>query len=834
MQPSNPFGKLASVFEGARELDSEAQRAYLDRECAGNSDLREQVEALLMRHARLGLLDQPVHAQPGLNTPIPERVGRFRILHRLGSGGMGVVYRAEQEKPKRQVALKMMHAGFVSEELRRRFEFETGILARLQHPGIAQIYEVSTWDDGSGPRPFFAMELVDGLSLDKFIKQGHPTAREKLKLFVALCDAVQHAHQKGIIHRDLKPANILVTAVGAPKILDFGVARATDSDLQATIHTTPGQLIGTPAYMSPEQVGGTTERLDTRSDVYALGVILFEMLTGELPYELADQSLTRMVRVICEVPPRSLASVDRAFRGDLATITAKTLEKEPEQRYASVSDLAADVQRFLNDEPIAARPATTIYQLRKFARRNRGLVAGASVALMTLVAGVVVSVTLAVQRSRALEEANRQRDIAQAVNQFLDRDILASANPSNEPNRAITLREVVDRASGKIAERFKDQPMVEASIRTTLANTYRGLGEYALAGGHAKAALERLKSISDRPTYELLLTMNRVASLEQLQGHQAEAESVFREALRLAEDEFGPEHETTMSITNNLALLLQRRRKLAEAAGMLEPLLERRMRLLGEEHRHTMITMNNLALLYLSMDRFDDAERLHLRELELSKRVMGPEHPDTLISLGNLASLYLRQKKEAKAEPISRTVVETEERILGPNHPRNMESKSLLCLILTRLGRLDEAESLAKPLLPLVTEKLGADHPNTLLLRDRLTELYLAMNRLADAETIGKETYDTRKRVNGEESVDTAVTMGLLSRIRRELGNLEEAEALGRQSYDILKKSLGEEHSSTRESAGQMAELYERMGRSDAQQEWRSRAEPVRDSATND
>lgn len=823
MTKRDQFELLAAIFEHARDLESGARAAYLDDACRDKPELREQVAALLARHGRGGVLDEPVRPTDVLAEPVPKRIGHFRIVEPLGRGGMGVVYRAEQDQPQRQVALKVMHADLVSENLRRRFEFETSVLARLQHPGIAQIYEAGTWDEGGGSRPFFAMELVDGVTLDRFIAQAQPAMEARLVLFIAICDAVQHAHRKGVIHRDLKPANILVTGDHAPKILDFGVARATDADLQATLYTTPGQLVGTLAYMSPEQVNIATDQLDTRSDVYALGVILYELLAGQLPYELGDGAIASAIRVIEECEPRSLTTISRSLRGDLETIVCKALRKRPEDRYQSASDLAADIGRHLGNEPITARPATTVYQLRKFARRNKGFVGGVSAAFVALVLGVIVSVSFAVQRSRALDEANRQRDIAQAINEFLEKDLLANANPSNEPDRSISLREVVDRASKRVAERFADQPAVEAAIRTTLSNTYKGLGEYGEACLHAKTALKLLQKTSTRNTRELLLTMNRVGSLEKAQGRVKQAEEVFRNALQLAAEEYGPEHETTMSITNNLALLLERRLAYDEAAELLEPLLERRIRLLGEEHRHTMITMNNLALLYLSMERYDDSERLHLKELELSRRVMGPEHPDTLISIGNVSTLYANRKEYDKALPLIQQVVEVQTRILGFDHPQTLFSKSSLARILTELSRFEEAESMLLEARTLSEEKLGADHPQTLQLRDRLATLFFAMDRLEGAEAIARANHETRKRVNGEDDGRTGVTLGLVARICQAQGKLQDAERLGLASYEILKNVFGSNHTQTQIVTKDMVELYERMGRQDEMDTWRAR-----------
>src|ERR1043165_3724018 len=319
-------------------------------------------------------------------------VAHYRVERVLGEGGMGVVYLARQERPDRAGALKLIRPGYAGEKMLRRFEHEAEVLGRLLHPGIAQIYEAGTADLGAGPQPFFAMELVRGVPLTRFAEQKELGTRERLELMARVCDAVQHAHQKGVIHRDLKPGNILVPADGQPKVLDCGVARATDSDIQSTtVQTGIGQLIGTVPYMSPEQVGGDPAELDTRSDVYALGVVLFELLSGRLPYSLEAKMIHAGARVIREEDPTRLSSIDRSLRGDVETIVGHALEKDKTRRYQAASALAADIRRYLSDETIAARPASTWYQLRKFSRRNRALVGGVGASFVILSAGFFVS-----------------------------------------------------------------------------------------------------------------------------------------------------------------------------------------------------------------------------------------------------------------------------------------------------------------------------------------------------------------------------------------------------------------------------------------------------------
>ena len=307
--------------------------------------------------------------------PLPPMIGRYRILRLLGEGGMGAVYEAEQESPQRTVALKVIRAGYANSEMLRRFENETQALGRLQHPGIAQIYDAGTAETPFGRQPYFAMELVRGETLLRYCDAHKLNVPQRLELMAKICDAVQHAHQRGLIHRDLKPANIVVDESGQPRILDFGVARLTDSDAQATRQTDVGQLIGTLAYMSPEQVLGDPQEIDTRSDVYALGVVLFELLAGKGPYAVGRQ-IHEAMRAIREDEPTMLRVVNRTYRGDIETIVGKALEKDKTRRYGSAAELAADIRRHLHDEPIVARPPTTTYQIQKFARRNKVLVTG--------------------------------------------------------------------------------------------------------------------------------------------------------------------------------------------------------------------------------------------------------------------------------------------------------------------------------------------------------------------------------------------------------------------------------------------------------------------------
>jgi WD40 repeat protein/serine/threonine protein kinase len=445
------YERVRELFLAAREQSPDQRAAFLNQACGADDLVRAEVESLLANDEQAdNFLQTPALGESfALGSPesissrltggeaaassaardagaqtaqeLPECIGQYRILDVLGEGGMGVVYRAEQESPRRTVALKVIKAGAQSREMLKRFEYEGQVLGSLQHPGIAQIFEGGTADTAESTLPFFAMELVRGQPLTRYAEAAELTVRQRLELIARVCDAVHHAHQKGVIHRDLKPGNILVDDSGQPKVLDFGVARATDADVRTTtLQTDVGRLVGTIAYMSPEQVAGDSRELDTRSDVYALGVILYELLTGQLPLDVAHTTIPQAARAIAEDEPASLSSINRAFRGDIETIVTKALEKDRNRRYESASALAADIRRYLSDQPITARPTTTFYQLRKFARRNKALVAGVLVAFVALAGGIVGTTSQAIrvtrERNRALEAeqlAEQRRETAE-------------------------------------------------------------------------------------------------------------------------------------------------------------------------------------------------------------------------------------------------------------------------------------------------------------------------------------------------------------------------------------------------------------------------------------
>jgi serine/threonine protein kinase len=605
---------------------------------------------------------------------VPSTIGSYRIIRLLGEGGMGAVYEAEQDQPRRRVALKVIKSAWADRELLRRFELESQTLGRLHHPGIAQIYEAGTAETSFGSQPFFAMEIIHGKPLIEYAEAKHLNTRQRLALMIQICEAVEHAHQRGIIHRDLKPGNILMEENGQPKILDFGLARVTDGDMQATRQTDMGQLLGTLAYMSPEQVTADPLALDTRSDVYALGVILYELLAGRLPYEVS-RHVYEVVRTIQQVDPKPLSSINRAYRGDIETIAARALEKDKTRRYGSAAELAADIRRYLEDRPIAAKPASTSYQLRKFARRNKMLVTGTFAVFLTLIVGVVVSTWQAVRARRAEVRAQAETATAQAVVDFLQNDLLAQASankqagPKTKPDPDLKIRTALDRAAERIEGKFAKQPEVEAEIRQTIGQTYNDLGLYPEARKQLEQALTQRRRVlgPDNPkTIETMLSLGLTALM---QDKYAEAEEIDNRALEISRRVLGPENPVTLKCTSAVVKLYLAQHNDSQTEALAKQALEISRRVLGPEHPDTLHAAGNLAASYAGQGKYAQDAALLAPVLEISRRVLGPEHPETLYYMRCVSYAYLMQGKEAQADEIDQQLLQILRRDLGPEHP---------------------------------------------------------------------------------------------------------------------------------------------------------------------
>jgi eukaryotic-like serine/threonine-protein kinase len=738
--------------------------------------------------------------------PLPTAIGHYRILRLLGEGGMGVVYEAEQDQPRRHVALKVIKAAWASPELLRRFEQESQALARLHHPGIAQIYEAGSAATPHGQQPFFAMELILGQPLVEYADRKKLSTRKRLELMIQVCEAVHHAHQRGIIHRDLKPGNILVEENGQIKILDFGLARATDSDAQASRQTDVGQLLGTLAYMSPEQVLADPLAVDTRSDVYALGVILYELLAGKLPY-LLPKLLHEAVRTIQQTEAAPLSSIDRIYRGDIETIVAKALEKDKTRRYVSAAELAADIRRYLNDEPIVARPASAAYHLQKFARRHKALVAGVTAVFVVLAAGAVVSTWQAVKARRAQKEAEKQSAIAQAVNDFLQKDLLAQASTfkQSRPDPDLKVRTALDRAAQNIEGKFKDQPEVEAAIRNTIGEAYSDLGLYPESRKQLERALELSRSslgAEDPKTLEILISLGWLA---EQQGRLQEAESLDQQALDTGRRVVGAENPMTLLALKRLGGVYLEESKLPQAEATLSEAVQSLQRVKGSNDYDTLGAINNLANVYKQEGKFAQAEAMYRQDWEISKKLYGPDSPRTLPSMGNLGILLNHIGKKSEAEAIDRQTLDIARRFLGPEHPNTLMAMDILAITCAEQGKFAEAESLNNQEFEIKRRVLGPDHPETLRALGNLGEDYALAGNYPRAEEYLSQAVEAEKRTVGLRSDLTLEHMHTLADTYAKDHQPAKAEPLDSQVFTKLRDLLGAGNPDTLQSLNALA-----------------------------
>ncbi|RMF71636.1 MAG: serine/threonine protein kinase, partial [Planctomycetota bacterium] len=626
----------------------------------------------------------------------PERIGRYRILSVLGEGGMGVVYLAEQDHPKRQVALKVLRSILPTDQARRRFDFEAQVLGRLQHPGIVQVYDAGVTEPQHGGQPFFVLERVTGKPLTHYAAEQRLDARQRLALLAEVCDAVQHAHERGVIHRDLKPANILVDEAGRPKVLDFGIARAVHRDVQgAGPQTDAGQIVGTIPYMSPEQLSKTADALDTRSDIYALGVIGYELLSGRAPYDVQGKPLAEAIRTVAESRIEPLGSHDRALRGDVETVIAKALEREPDRRYASAAELAGDIRRFLADEPIVARPPSAAYHFRKFARRNTAAVAAVGALFAVILVAAPVATWQAIRARSAerlarerLAQAERSAAIERAVNAFLNDDLLAAANPSRL-GRGVTVAEVLDRAAEKIGDRFEAEPVVEAAVRYTLGNTYAALGDYEKARPHLERSLALRTEALGMAHPETASAMNSLAGVHWKLGRIEQGAQMWTRSIELQREALGPDAPAVLDSLSNLAIAYRSQGRYAQAAELLEDTIQRRGRTQGEEHPKRLLDRSHFGSTLMSMGRMEQAEPVLESTLAAQRRVLHDDHPDTLRTANALGLLYKQLRRADEAESLLADTLERQRRVLGDRHDDTLATMNNLAILYDDQRRYD-------------------------------------------------------------------------------------------------------------------------------------------------
>lgn len=796
--------RVENLFEQALRQPAAERQSFLRESCGDDRALLAELMSLLSSHDQAdSFLETPAIAGGGdtkrinLSDHVGRRIGRYQLGGILGAGGMGAVFEGEQQTPRRKVAVKLMHTNIFDPSARRRFDYEAEVLAHLHHPGIAQIYEAGIHDENGSAIPYFAMEFVpDAQSVVEFATRRNLSLRDRLTMFADVCDAVHHGHQKGVIHRDLKPANILVTPSREPKVIDFGVARATDSDMAiTTLRTRSGQLVGTLQYMSPEQCAGDPDDIDTRTDVYSLGVILFELLTGERPYEIAGTSIAQAAQIIREKEPTRISTLNRSLRGDVETITRKALEKEKQRRYTSAAELAADVRRYLVNEPISAHPPSAIYQLRKLVARHKAPVALFGVILALIVGGAAAVMYQSKQVSRERDNVARERDKVQRINDFL-KSMLSAADPT-QFGPDVPIREVLDAAAQRVESELSDDPVIEATVRDTIGQTYLQLGMYEPAETHLVKALElRREHLGPIHPSTLNSTAN-VAALRFDQGRLAEGAELSREAIGIQEQLLGPTHLDTLRSRIQLVATLWRMGKADEAEALCAQALRQATDVLGAEDPTTLIAENTLAILTAERGDYDQSQQLLSHVVEVNRRFKGDDHPHTLTGLNNLSQLYLRMGRFAEAETLMRETLEGRRNTLGDEHPNTLTSMNNLGSFLREHGQFTEAEPLLAECLKLRRRVMGNDNPNTLTTMHNLAGLYNRLGRLDESEALYRETLALRTNVMGPEHPQTLRTKIGLAILLHERGESEQAVQLASEVVNALNRTRGADHPDT-------------------------------------
>lgn len=705
-------------------------------------------------------------------------IGPYRLLERIGRGGMGEVWLAEQETPvRRRVALKLIRAGMDTREIVARFEFERQALALMEHPVIAKVFDAGATTEGL---PYFVMEYVAGVPVTQYCDKHRLSVHERLKLFVQICSGVQHAHQRAMIHRDLKPSNILVAQVDGkpvPKIIDFGIAKATTQHLRnETMLTLLGAPIGTPDYMSPEQATFGGEDVDTRSDIYSLGVVLFELLTGALPLappadgNMAFHEIFRRIREEDAPRPstRIRTSAEHALRaahdrqtepdalakqlkGDLDSIVLKALEKDRSRRYGSPSELASDIERYLRNQPVLAVAPSIAYRAQKFVRRHR-IIVTASVAVAVAACALIASLAVSsIRIARERDRANSEAQAAERVSDFLVGTFKVS-DPDESRGNKITAREVLDRGARQIDTDLAGQPHLQARLMITMSRVYEGLGLYEPARQLAEKAVALQQRVLGPDNRETLASQSLLARLLEYQAHYPESEKLFRDTL------------------------------------------ERQERVLGSENIDTLRTKNGLGGLLNEEGRHADAERLLTEAQQVADRVSGPDSPESFSALQNLANAFDGSRQYVKEAALSEKLYQRRLRKLGPDHPDTLSSMQNLAYVYFRLGKYAQAEHLQRRGLDIGRRVQGSDHPNVLLAQGNLANTLLSEGKLSEAESLQRDALEGRLRVLGPDHQETQFAIANLANILLAQKRYAEAEGLYLQALQGEIKVLGEHH----------------------------------------
>jgi serine/threonine-protein kinase len=873
----NRWERVERLFDRLIDATPKERQQTLEELGVDDASLRREVERLLEAAAADGglldedagerfatLLEEVLDCDESGKSGAPQQVGPWRVVHEVGRGGMGVVYLAERAEGdfEQRVALKLLKRGLDTDEIVARFARERKILARLEHPAIARLIDGGLSEDG---RPYLTMEYVQGVPITDYCHERKLGLNERLSLFRRICEAVHFAHRKLIAHRDLKPSNILVTTDGDLKLLDFGVAKVVGGDDgEGDLLTRLGDQPLTPAYAAPEQLRG--EPASTASDIYSLGTILFELLAGRRPNRTAADGERHSNDIVMKpseaartdaesVPEKDAAAVSpkgapRRIAGDLDAIVATAMRGEPDRRYPSAQALAEDIRRFLDDEPVWARPDSAAYRIRKFVRRHRVGVSASALLLVALIGAVVAVLS---QSQARIREARKAEEVKEFV-----LDLFAAADPATARGEELTVRELIEAGADQVSRKLERQPLVRAEMEMVLGELYRTLGLSEQALSLLDRSLASYESVTRDPQPGRASALRAKGATLSDQGKLAEAEDLLRQALAMHRGTLGPEdpevaedldwlglvlrqrgefddsetalrdslsirqaalgedHEEVATSLNNLAVLRRERGAYAEAESLYRRALEIRLATLGRIHTDTADTLNNLAALLYFQGRWAEARERFLEVAAIYAQLYGESHPRTIMGQNNIGVVSLALGLNDEARPRFETVLESWRSLEGETHPNALMTRANLGLIEADEGDLDGAEALFRELLSLAEVSLGEKHPVTAVFASRLAAVLSYRGRYEDAASLYEEALAATRELRGEENPTFAQSLHDLGVLRRDINELDESERLLRQAFELRERLLGSDHPDTIASQVALGAVLSAQGSAEA------------------
>ncbi|MCH2133175.1 MAG: serine/threonine-protein kinase [Phycisphaerales bacterium] len=801
--------QIRRIAEEALGLDDAAREEFLAESCGDDEALRTEVRRMLDADSeQMTVVDHDSHVSAAL----PRQIGRYRIRRVLGTGGMGTVFEAIQDKPRRKVAVKVMRAGITSPKAARRFEYESQILGRLSHTGIAQVYEAGTYDDGTGGVPYFAMEYIAGArTVLEYVHDVHPSRDDMITMFCKICDAVHHGHTKGIIHRDLKPGNVLVDRAGDPRIIDFGVARATDSDMAVTtLQTEVGQLVGTVQYMSPEQCEADPDILDTRSDVYALGVMLYELLTNRLPYDLKTVPLYEAANIIREGTPSKLSTIDRGLRGDLETIVSKAIEKDRDRRYQSALELKQDLERYIRGDPIEARPPSIGYQLQLMARRNRGVLVTLGIIMLVMAGATIWSL---MERNKAVEaematqaalvEAESARDQAETeaaraarVSDFLQH-VISMVSPRVAQGETLTMDQVLERAAASVDEQFGEFPEVEAEVRQALGRIYLDMGLLPQAEQNIREAITLRETIGESTDPELLSSKIRLAEIMMIADRIDDADVMTAKLVDATREALGPDSLVTLDAMEIRCNMLEKIGEYHQIPDLARAVQEGYEQLVGPDDERTyrarlLVLGSDLMTFVISGNRQPGSEEQALLQArvdallqEVAKK-LGSRHPVTLQIILIDGTLAFLGQDVAGAQARLSEVLEDCRAVLGSTHPKTLEAMRLLGMISIYTGDVVNAKALLTEALDGYERTTGLDAASALSTSVALANVYMSEEDLERTIELCEGPYESLIKQYGPYHPETFLARAVYGSALVLSGRLSEGRPLVETTVEFL------------------------------------------------